>query len=142
MSNRVQLVLLCGGESPENKNCVLGSLLIFTSKFTSDLIVVNNFQEGFSEIGDKCVQEVIWSSIIDINGVSSWDGIELCVVSFNKRDKGLWFVNKAESIKQVPELIDIKEIFGSFLQPKCSYSGVGFSEYLVSSNGQGSCRGF
>ena len=142
MSNYVQLILLCSSESPENKNCVLGSLLVFAGKFISDLVIVNNFREGSSEIRDKYVQEVIWSSVIDINGVSSLDGIELCVVSFNKEDRGLWFVNKAESIKQVSKLVDIKEIFGSFLQPKCSYSGIGFSRYLVSSNDQGSCGEF
>ena len=87
----------------------------FTGEFVSDSIVINNFWEGPSETGDKCKQEVAWSSVIDINSISGLDSIELWVVSFDEGDGGLWFINKAESIEWVSKLIDVKEIFGSFL---------------------------
>ena len=83
-------------------------------EFFSNSIVVDDFQEGSSKIRDKSMWEVTWSSIIDINSVSGLDIVESCVI-FNEGDRGLWFIGEAESIKQVSELVNVKEIFRSFL---------------------------
>ena len=117
----IQLVLLYGGEYLQNKNCMVSFLLMSVGEFFSDSIVVDNFCEGSSKIKDKGVQEVAWSSVIDINGS---DSVESYVVSFDKGDGGLWFVNEAESIEQVSKLVNVEEIFGGFLQLKCGYSGI------------------
>ena len=49
----IQLVLLCDSEGPENKNYILGSLLISIDKFFSDSIVVNDFQEALLKSGTR-----------------------------------------------------------------------------------------
>ena len=115
MFSYIQLVLLCDSEGPENKNYILGSLLISIDKFFSDSIMVNDFREGSSKIRDKSMWKVIRSFIVNINGIFGSDGVELCIISFNEGYGGLWFVNEAKSIKWVSKLVDVKEIFGSFL---------------------------
>ena len=53
MFSYIQLVLLCDSEGPENKNYILGSLLISIDKFFSDSIVVNDFQEALLKSGTR-----------------------------------------------------------------------------------------
>ena len=93
----------------------MGPLLIFTGEFVSDSVVVNNFWEGSSKIGDKCKWEVAWSSIVDINGISGSDGVKLWMISFNDKDRDLWFINEAEFIEWESKYVDVKEIFKVFL---------------------------
>ena len=63
----IQRVLVRGDIGPKNKDCVVTSLVTFLNEFPSDSFRVNVSGELPSKIGDKCMWEIGWSSIVDVN---------------------------------------------------------------------------
>ena len=115
MSNCIQCVLVWGGVDPKDKDCVLGSLIVFGSKLLSDSVWVDVLHEASSKIRDRCDWEVAWSAIVNINGVSSSDDAEFRVSSLDGGDGGLQFIDEANPWKEASKSVNVEEIFKIFL---------------------------
>ena len=111
---RVQHVLVWGGVGPKNKDHVVTSLVTLLDEFPSDSFRVDVSGKLFSKIGDKCVWEIVWSSIIDVNWISGPKNGDIHASSHG--DWGSWFVGKAKPGKGESKSVDeVEEIFAVLL---------------------------